>query len=92
VSHGAIGVHCAPEAAVGGPLARVRDGDAIAFDLLRGEIRWQGNGQDPGVVASPPAGEIYLQEFIENVTQANFGCVSRQVLVKQGRVRQASVC
>jgi dihydroxy-acid dehydratase len=92
VSHGAIGVHCAPEAAVGGPLARVRDGDAIAFDLLRGEIRWQGNGQDPGVFASPPAGEIYLQEFIENVTQANFGCVSRQVLVKQGRVRQASVC
>ena len=79
VSHGAIGVHCAPEAVAGGPIARVRDGDAIAFDLLRGEIRWQGSGQEDVAKAPPPPGEIYLREFTENVTQANHGCVSRQV-------------
>ena len=38
VSHGAIGVHCAPEAAVGGPIAAVEDGDRISFDLLKGAI------------------------------------------------------
>ena len=38
VSHGAVGVHCAPEAAVGGPQAVVEDGDEISFDLLDGNI------------------------------------------------------
>src|SRR5690606_2882388 len=38
VSHGAIGVHCSPEAAVGGPIALVEDGDEISFDLLEGDI------------------------------------------------------
>ena len=38
VSHGAIGVHCCPEAAVGGPIALVADGDRISFDLLVGDI------------------------------------------------------
>jgi len=80
VSHGAIGVHCAPEAVAGGAIARVRDGDAIAFDLLRGEIRWQETGREPVQCVPPPIGEVYLREFTENVTQANFGCVSRQVL------------
>jgi len=38
VSHGAIGVHCAPEAAVGGPIGLVEDGDEISFDLLAGTL------------------------------------------------------
>ena len=38
VSHGAIGVHCAPEALVGGPIALVEDGDEISFELLEGKI------------------------------------------------------
>ena len=40
VSHGAIGVHCAPEAAAGGPIALVQDGDEISFDLLAGTVVW----------------------------------------------------
>lgn len=83
ISHGAIGVHCAPEAAVGGPIALVEDGDVISFDLQAGEIsleisddvlerrrtRWS-------------APEIrhkrrYLSDFAATVTQADQGCVSR---------------
>ena len=85
VSHGAIGVHCAPEAVAGGAIARVRDGDPIAFDLLRGEISWQEGDREPVGFAPPPIGEVYLREFAENVTQANFGCVSRQVLDRRGQ-------
>ena len=36
VSHGAIGVHCAPEAAVGGPIALIKDGDRITIDGDKG--------------------------------------------------------
>jgi dihydroxy-acid dehydratase len=81
VSHGVIGVHCAPEAAVGGPIARVRDGDAISFDLLKGEIHWQGGqGAAAGDFHVPSDQDIYLREFAANTTQADRGCVSRQVL------------
>ena len=38
ISHGAIGVHCAPEAAVGGPIALVENGDEISFDCLVGDV------------------------------------------------------
>ncbi|MBS0394768.1 MAG: dihydroxy-acid dehydratase, partial [Proteobacteria bacterium] len=37
-SHGFVVGHVAPEAAVGGPLALVRDGDAITIDARRREI------------------------------------------------------
>lgn len=36
VSHGAIGVHCSPEAVVGSPIVLVKDGDEITFDLTAG--------------------------------------------------------
>ncbi|MEZ6052956.1 MAG: dihydroxy-acid dehydratase [Planctomycetaceae bacterium] len=82
VSHGAIGVHCAPEAVVGGPIAFVEDGDEISFDLLAGDLtlhvddstlgdrrsRWQ-----PAVIKHRRG---YLADFSATVTQANDGCVS----------------
>ncbi|MFH1465221.1 MAG: dihydroxy-acid dehydratase [Pseudomonadota bacterium] len=37
-AYGTVVLHCAPEAAVGGPLALVRDGDEIALDLAGGRI------------------------------------------------------
>lgn len=82
VSHGAIGVHCAPEAAVGGPIAKVRDGDPIRFDLLKGEIEVgvateHFEAREP--CAPPPTPErIYLQDFAATVGQAFVGCVSRR--------------
>jgi len=84
VSHGAIGVHCSPEAAVSGPIARVRDGDRVAIDLLGGVVSWEqhepdADGESP-VFAPFNGKEIYLREFSENTTQAHQGCVSKQVL------------
>jgi dihydroxy-acid dehydratase len=38
-THGLMAGHVAPEAAVGGPIAAVRDGDTIAFDIPRRSLR-----------------------------------------------------
>ena len=37
-AYGTVALHCAPEAAVGGPLAMVRDGDAIEIDAGEGRL------------------------------------------------------
>jgi dihydroxy-acid dehydratase len=84
VSHGAIGIHCSPEAAIGGPIAQVLDGDIISFDLLKGEVSWKASGQAGGdsnqVFPVFNGKEVYLREFSQNTTQAHQGCVSQQVL------------
>lgn len=80
VSHGAIGVHCSPEAAAGGPIGHVRDGDRVSFDLLAGEINWQGTCRDQTCYETYRGKAVYLKEFCENTTQAHMGCVSRQAL------------
>ncbi|MCA9246917.1 MAG: dihydroxy-acid dehydratase, partial [Planctomycetales bacterium] len=83
VSHGAIGVHCAPEAAVGGPIALVEDGDTISFDLAAGEISLQVTDEQLAArrAAWRPRQLVYqrgyLADFAATVTQANQGCVSR---------------
>lgn len=82
VSHGAIGVHCAPEAAVGGPLALVQDGDAISFDLLAGEITLHVPDEELArrrQAWRPPAPSTrgYLLDFAATAAQANCGCVSK---------------
>ena len=38
-THGLMAGHVAPEAACGGPIAALRDGDMIAFDIPRRELR-----------------------------------------------------
>lgn len=85
ISHGAIGVHCAPEAAVGGPIAFVRDGDEISFDLATGEITWHVSDEDAG---NRRAGwqpqplrhrRGFLADFAASVSQASSGCVSRNL-------------
>jgi dihydroxy-acid dehydratase len=83
VSHGAIGVHCAPEAAVGGPIALVQDDDEISFDLLAGDIRLHVSDEQLGQRRSawkprlPKNRPGYLLDFSATVAQANDGCVSR---------------
>ncbi|MCA9109395.1 MAG: dihydroxy-acid dehydratase [Planctomycetaceae bacterium] len=82
VSHGAIGVHCAPEAVVGGPIAFVEDGDEISFDLLAGDLTLHVDDSTLGdrrVRWQPPVFNRrrgYLADFSATVTQANDGCVS----------------
>lgn len=83
VSHGAIGVHCSPEATVGGPIALVEDGDEISFDLLQGEITLHIEDEEiqrRGEAWKPPAMRFrrgYLADFTATVAQAHDGCVSR---------------
>lgn len=83
VSSGAVGVHCSPEAAVGGPIAAVRDGDPISFDLLEGVIRVEADLTAPERAAPPRPIQYergYLADFAATVSQAHDGCVSRWVL------------
>ncbi len=86
VSHGAIGVHCAPEAAVGGPIALVENGDEISFDLVHGDLTLH---VDEAILAERrrnwtapklPRTRGYLADFSATVSQANHGCVSRAFL------------
>jgi dihydroxy-acid dehydratase len=84
VSHGAIGVHCAPEAIVGGPIAAVMDGDVISFDCLAGTIRLHVNDDVMAermkhLTLRPPTANPrgYLADWSGTVAQASHGCVSR---------------
>lgn len=84
VSGGAVGVHCSPEAAVGGPIAAVQDGDEIEFDLLAGTIHVNADLDSrprAPVSVSHPFG--YLADFAATVTQAHEGCVPRWVADKK---------
>lgn len=87
VSHGAIGVHCSPEAAVGGPIACVNDGDRISFNLLEGTISVNISDAEmqtrraalPARPKRQPA-RGYLADFSATVAQASDGCVSRALV------------
>jgi dihydroxy-acid dehydratase len=45
-THGLMAGHVAPEAAVGGPIAALRDGDTIVFDIPARELRVELNDQE----------------------------------------------
>jgi dihydroxy-acid dehydratase len=83
VSHGAIGVHCSPEAAVGGPIALVNDGDEISFDLAAGEITLHVSDEELAArrqawrLTMPPIARGYLADWSATVAQAHHGCVSK---------------
>ena len=84
VSHGAIGVHCSPEAIVGGPIGCVQDGDVIGFDLLKGTITVNITDEDMAArrakLATRPPLEPrrgYLADWSATVAQASHGCVSK---------------
>jgi dihydroxy-acid dehydratase len=78
-AYGTVVLHVAPEAAVGGPLALVQDGDLIEIDvparrldlrvdeveLSRRRARWQ-----PPV---PPTSRGYVKLYVDHVLQANEG-------------------
>lgn len=88
VSHGAIGIHCAPEAAVGGPIGWIKDGDPIHFDLLEGTIEcgvapdeWERRKiQSEKLAVGVRYQRGYLADFGTTVSQANDGCVPKWVL------------
>jgi dihydroxy-acid dehydratase len=79
VSHGCIGVHCAPGAAIGGPIGRVLDGDLISFDLLEGSIHVEAD-LDARPRSTAPIHHVrtFLADFAATAAQAHLGCVSRR--------------
>ena len=77
VSHGSIGVHCAPEAIVGGPIGSVQDGDEIEFDLLAGTITVHANlDRRLSGARAWKHKRGYLADFAATASQASDGCVS----------------
>ncbi len=79
-SYGACVLHVAPESAVGGPLALVRDGDVIELDVAARKLALhvgadeleerRANWQPPTPKYSRGYGALYLR----HITQANEGC------------------
>jgi len=74
-------LHIAPESAVGGPLAAVRDGDIIHLDvdnnLIEIEIsdeEMQERLKDFVPKKHPDIRRGFVRNFIDNVTQADEGC------------------
>ena len=87
VSHGAIGIHCSPEAAVGGPIGCVENGDRIRYDLLKGTVDVLIDdaaleSRRSALPAWKPRRPFrgYLADFSATVSQAHDGCVSKTVL------------
>ena len=89
-AYGTVVLHAVPEAALGGPLAVVRDGDMIALDaagrrltievsddeLARRQRAWQ-----------PPAPQMssgYQKLYVEHVQQADRGCDLDFLVGKRG--------
>lgn len=76
----AIG-HISPEAVAGGPIALVRDGDAIIIDINRGELQLEVTeaelAQRRGGWTPPPAKELrgYLARYVQLVSSSHLGAI-----------------
>ncbi len=79
-SYGTVILHVAPESAVGGPLALVRDGDEIALDVpkrtltLRVSDEELANRRAAWTPPPPHFASGYGRIFLDHVLQANEGC------------------
>jgi dihydroxy-acid dehydratase len=79
-SYGTVVLHVAPESAVGGPLALVRDGDEIELDVPRRRLNLLVSDEElarrrAAWTPRPPKFERgYGRLFLDHVLQANEGC------------------
>ena len=79
-SYGTIVLHVAPEAALGGPLALVRDGDIIELNVPERRLHLHVSDEElqrrrAGWSPPPPAfGRGYGQMYLRHVNQAPLGC------------------
>ena len=79
-SYGACVLHVAPESAIGGPLALVRDGDLITLDVAARRIDVNIPDTELATRAAawtpqpPHAQRGYLSLFLQETTQADEGC------------------
>ena len=93
-SYGTIVLHVAPEAAVGGPLAVVEDGELIELDARAGKLNLLVDEREiqrrlAAWAPPPPAYELgYRSLWIDQVTQAPDGCDFRFNTDKEWRTRR----
>jgi dihydroxy-acid dehydratase len=79
-SYGTVVLHVAPESAVGGPLALVRDGDQIELDVPGRRLTLRVNDDELGRRRAawrrrpPQFTRGYGRLFVDHVLQANEGC------------------
>ena len=79
-SYGTVVLHVAPEAAVGGPLALVRDGDAIELDVPKRKLTLRVSDEELArrrAAWTPPPPHFnggYGRIYLDHVLQANAGC------------------
>jgi dihydroxy-acid dehydratase len=93
-SYGTVVLHVAPEAAIGGPLAIVQDGDLIELDAMSGKLnllvdereiqRRLAEWQPP----EPKYTQGYRALWIDQVTQAPDGCDFRFCIEKDWLTRR----
>lgn len=84
VSHGILIGHIAPEAARGGPLAAVREGDTIVIDPVHRSLdvelpgeeiaRRMAGWQPPARLGEIRAGSVH-DKYVRLVSSAHYGCV-----------------
>jgi dihydroxy-acid dehydratase len=79
-SYGTVILHVAPESAVGGPLALVRDGDEIELDVARRRLTLRvddselARRRDAWRPPAPHYASGYGRLFLDHVLQADEGC------------------
>ena len=79
-SYGTVVVHACPEAAVGGPLACVRDGDAISLDVAKGRLDVRLTETElaarSAAIRRPRSEHLrgYPRLFMQHILQADEGC------------------
>jgi dihydroxy-acid dehydratase len=81
-THGLMAGHVAPEAATGGPIAAVRDGDTIIFDIPARQLRIELSDQEIASRLSqwkPPAPKFQtgvMAKYAKLVSSASLGAVT----------------
>jgi len=76
--------HISPEAAIGGPLACVREGDIISIDIPKRllEVKISDKEMNERLskwsIRKPPINTGYLKRYAENVMQASEGAISKK--------------
>ncbi|MGI9245611.1 MAG: dihydroxy-acid dehydratase [Steroidobacteraceae bacterium] len=86
-SHGFVVGHVAPEAALGGPLALVHDGDKISIDATKRELRLEVTEQElrtrraRWTAPAPYATRGVLAKYARLVSSASLGAVTDRGLV-----------
>ena len=88
-AYGTVVLHCAPEAAVGGPLALVRDGDTIELDAAEGRLELLVEGAElerRRLDFRPPAlpSRGWRRLYAQHVQQAHLGADLDFLVGEQG--------